>query len=129
MQDLFDGHYAAMKGLAFVLLGDGYLAEEVAMEAFTKVLSGWRRFRAVEWQTAYLRRAVINLCNSRHRRRHVEQRVNAMAHSHEERTPRAIVGGEHLRLGPPGPDRAGDARGDRGVRPRCCLDRAPTRGP
>jgi len=81
---LFDQHYASLRGLAYVMLGDAARAEEVVMEAFLKAFSGWNSFRRVEHPHAYLRQVVVNLCRSRFRREKVELRVNALVHRRDE---------------------------------------------
>lgn len=77
---LFDNHYSSLKGLAYVMLGDGSAAEEVAQDAFVKAFSFWSRFKDIENPEAYLRKIVINLCRSRLRRTGIEHRVNAVVH-------------------------------------------------
>ena len=71
------------------------VAEEIAMEAFIKTFSGWARIRDVDRADAYLRRAVVNLCRSRIRRRSIEYRVNAVTYRREERrAARSLPSGE-----------------------------------
>ncbi|MEA2461734.1 MAG: hypothetical protein QOH90_1911 [Actinomycetota bacterium] len=82
---LFNRHYAPMCRLAYVILGDAALAEEMVMEALLKTFSGWRRIRNVDHMDAYLRRAVINMCRSRIRRKTIESRVNSTIHHRDER--------------------------------------------
>jgi RNA polymerase sigma-70 factor (sigma-E family) len=82
---LFDAHYAPLCRLAYVILGDAAVAEEMVMEALLKTFSGWWRIRDVGAADAYLRRAVINLCRSRIRRKAIEARVNATIHHGEQR--------------------------------------------
>jgi RNA polymerase sigma-70 factor (sigma-E family) len=82
---LFDRHYAAMCRLAYVILGDAAVAEEVVMDALIKTFSGWGRIRDVARADAYLRRAVINLCRSKIRRKTIEARVNAVSYRRGER--------------------------------------------
>jgi RNA polymerase sigma-70 factor (sigma-E family) len=82
---LFDRHYEPMCRLAFVILGDAALAEEIVMEALLKTFTGWGRVREVENAGAYLRRAVVNLCRSKIRRKVIEARVNAQSYRREER--------------------------------------------
>ncbi len=81
---LFDEHYASLRGLAYVMLGDAARSEEVVMEAFLKAFGGWNTFRRVEHPHAYLRQIVVNLCRSRFRREKVELRVNALVHRRDE---------------------------------------------
>lgn len=81
---MFDQHYGPMCRLAYVILGDSAIAEELVMEAFLKTFSGWWRIRDRTHIDAYLRRAVVNLCRSRIRRKAIESRVNATFHSREQ---------------------------------------------
>ena len=76
---LFDRHYVPMCRLAFVILGDHALAEEIVMEALLKTFAGWGRLRDIDRADSYLRRAVVNLCRSRIRRKMIEARVNSEA--------------------------------------------------
>lgn len=75
---LFDSEYPALRGLAYVLLGDAHVAEEVAMEAFVRAFASWSTVRGLDWPAGYLRRIVINLCRGRMRRQRIESRVNAL---------------------------------------------------
>jgi RNA polymerase sigma-70 factor (sigma-E family) len=77
MAALFDRYYAPMCRLAYVILGDAAVAEEIVMDALVKTFSGWARIRDPARIDAYLRRAVVNLCRSRIRRRMLEARVAA----------------------------------------------------
>ena len=81
---LFDGHYDRLCRLAFLLVGDTAGAEDIVQEAFLRTFSGWRRIRDPERAHAYLTRAVVNLCHSRHRRRAVEDRGNGAVHRRDE---------------------------------------------
>lgn len=74
---LFDAHFSELRGLAFVILGDSHLAEEVVMDAFANVFSSWTRVRRCDWPYGYLRRAVVNSCRGRMRRRALEARIRA----------------------------------------------------
>lgn len=85
IEALFNRHYTPMCRLAYMILGDAAAAEEIVMEALLKTFSGWRRIREVDRIDAYLRRAVVNGCRSRIRRKMVEVRVNEQALAAEER--------------------------------------------
>ncbi len=74
---LFDRHYVAMCRLAYVILGDQAVAEEVVMDALLKTYSGWWRIRNAAQADVYLKRAVVNMCRSRIRRKGVEARFLA----------------------------------------------------
>lgn len=82
---LFDAHYSRLRDLAYIILGDRNLAEEMVMEAFMKTFTGWGRIRDLDRADAYLRRAVVNLCRSRIRRKVVEARSNAITYRRDER--------------------------------------------
>jgi RNA polymerase sigma-70 factor (sigma-E family) len=82
VEELFESHYDAMCRLAFVILGDSWLAEEIVMEALLRTYSGWGRIREPERADIYLRRAVVNLCRSRIRRAILERRA-PVVESHE----------------------------------------------
>ena len=84
---LFDEHYDGLCRLAFVIMGDAHLAEEIVMEALLKTFTGWGRIRDRSQAPAYLKRSVINLCRSRIRRKGIEARVNAQAHYMEQMKP------------------------------------------
>lgn len=84
---LFDEHYEGLCRLAYVILGDAHLAEEIVMEALLKTFSGWGRIRNRAQAPAYLKRSVVNLCRSRIRRKGIEARVNAQAHYMEKMKP------------------------------------------
>ena len=85
LAQFFDAHYAPLCRLAYVILGDAQLAEEMVMEALLKTFTGFRRIRDLDRADIYLRRAVVNLCRSRIRRKAIEMRVNAAVLRSEER--------------------------------------------
>ena len=84
---LFDQHYRRLCELAYVILGDRGLAEEIVMDALMKTFTGWSRIRDLSKADAYLKRAVINLCRSRIRRKTIELRSNAVTYRREELRP------------------------------------------
>jgi RNA polymerase sigma-70 factor (sigma-E family) len=75
VEELFESHYDPMCRLAYVILGDAWLAEEIVMEALLRTYSSWGRLREPDRADVYLRRAVINLCRSRIRRAVLERRA------------------------------------------------------
>ena len=85
VSELFDRHYGPMCRLAYAILGDAAGAEEIVMEALLKTFTGWGRLRDAARSDAYLRRAVVNLCRTKIRRKAVESRVNAAIHHRDER--------------------------------------------
>lgn len=78
---LFRRHYAPMCRLAYVILGDAGAAEEVVMEALVKTFSGWMRIRDLDRSEAYLKRAVVNGCRSKIRRKSIESRAAVVLRS------------------------------------------------
>jgi RNA polymerase sigma-70 factor (sigma-E family) len=84
---LFDEHYDGLCRLAYLIVGDAHLGEEIVMEALLKVYTGWGRIRDRSQSSAYLRRSVVNLCRSKIRRKMIETRVNAQHHHAEEIRP------------------------------------------
>ena len=74
--ELFDRQYLPLCRLASLLLSDRGRAEDVVQEAFLRTFSGWGRLHDPDRVDAYVRRAVVNLCRSRLRRRSVEWRGN-----------------------------------------------------
>lgn len=73
---LFLDYYDPMRRLAYVMMGDGQLAEEIVMEAFEKAMSKWRLFSKADHPGAYLRQMVVNGCRSKVRRKILERRVS-----------------------------------------------------
>ena len=87
LAQLFDAHYAPLCRLAYVILGDAHIAEEMVMEALLKTFTGFRRIRDLDRADIYLKRAVVNLCRSRIRRKVTEVRTNASVLRSEARKP------------------------------------------
>ena len=73
LERLFRDHYRELTRLAFVLTGDAQVAQDLAQEAFLRLgrQAQWPRAGA---EGAYLRRTVVNLSRSYHRRRAVALR-------------------------------------------------------
>jgi RNA polymerase sigma-70 factor (sigma-E family) len=57
---LFATAYEPMCRLAFVIVGDQHLAEEIVMDALLNVYRRWDRLDGVASSPEYLRRAVVN---------------------------------------------------------------------
>jgi RNA polymerase sigma-70 factor (sigma-E family) len=74
---LYAEHWTGLVRLAWLLLRDDQLAEEVAQDAFIAVHRRWDAIRDQARATAYLRRAVVNGARSGLRHRGVEQRYLA----------------------------------------------------
>jgi RNA polymerase sigma-70 factor (sigma-E family) len=85
LSTVFYEEYPRLWSIAFAMLGDAHLAEEVVMETFVKAFSSWTRLRRLDYPPAYLKKVVLNLCRSKLRRRSIEMRVNALAHGADQR--------------------------------------------
>ena len=73
LEDLYVRHAPEAIRLAYLLTSDAHLAEDIAQDAFIRVAGRFRHLRSPGAFDAYLRRTVINLCMSHHRRRRVER--------------------------------------------------------
>jgi RNA polymerase sigma-70 factor (sigma-E family) len=78
LEDLYVRYLPESTRLAYLLTRDAASAEDLAQEAFIKVAGRLRHLRTPDAFGAYLRRTVVNLCMSHHRREKV-------ARSHAER--------------------------------------------
>jgi RNA polymerase sigma factor (sigma-70 family) len=67
-EDLYAAHGAEALRLAYLITGDRALAEDVAQEAFVRLLKGFHNLRNPDAFRAYLLRTVINLTNSHFRK-------------------------------------------------------------
>ena len=72
--ELYAGHWASLVRLAWLLVRDQAVAEEVVQDAFIAVHARWAALRSTDRAEAYLRRAVVNGARSSLRHRGVEQR-------------------------------------------------------
>jgi RNA polymerase sigma-70 factor (sigma-E family) len=70
---LYVRHAPGALGLAYLLTGDRYLAEDLVQEAFVRIAGRFRHLRAPDAFESYLRRTVVNLFTSELRRRRVER--------------------------------------------------------
>ena len=66
-------NHRRLAGLAYAMCGDRHLAEELVAEAYARVWPKWKN-RQVDDLEPYLRRALVNLVQSRRRRRLIERR-------------------------------------------------------
>lgn len=86
--------------LAYLLTGDAALAEDLAHEAFLKVAGRFHHLRNPDAFAAYLRKTVVNLSMSHHRRRRVERQHLARESARPAATsvdPPDVVGRDELR--------------------------------
>ncbi|MGI8706729.1 MAG: RNA polymerase sigma factor [Actinomycetota bacterium] len=67
-EDLYAAHGAEALRLAYLMTGDRVLAEDVAQEAFVRLLKGFHDLRNPDAFRAYLLRTVMNLTKSHFRK-------------------------------------------------------------
>lgn len=70
LADLYERNAPGAVRLAYLLTSDRELARDIAQESFVRVAGRFRHLRSPEAFDVYLRRTVVNLCNShfRHQR-------------------------------------------------------------
>lgn len=73
----FRREYRSVLGLAFVLCGNRWAAEELTMEAFEKALRDWRRVSRLDSPAAWVRKVVSNGSVSRFRTMAAERRAKS----------------------------------------------------
>lgn len=73
MHELYAVNAQRAGRLAYFLVGDKELAQDLVQEAFLKVFARWGDLREPQSFTAYLNRTIVNLGNKSHRRRKVER--------------------------------------------------------
>ena len=74
MEELYRANAQRAGRLAYFLVGDKELAQDLVQEAFLKVFARWGNLRDPHSFAAYLNRTIVNLANKAHRRRGVERR-------------------------------------------------------
>src|SRR5262249_35146042 len=74
LAQLYESTGAASVRLAYLLTGDRQLAEDIAQDAFVRVVGRLGHLRDPGAFDAYLRRAIVNLAKNHHRRRAIERR-------------------------------------------------------
>ncbi|HEY7282950.1 MAG TPA: SigE family RNA polymerase sigma factor [Actinomycetota bacterium] len=71
--ELYVRHADRAMRVAYLLTGDRALAEDIVQEAFLRLFGRFLHIRNRAAFDAYLRRTVVNLANSHHRRRRAER--------------------------------------------------------
>ena len=71
LTELYRREHVGMTRLAHLLCGNNAVAEEIVHEAFIRLQQNWS---SATDHRAYLRKIVVNLCRSHHRRNAVEAR-------------------------------------------------------
>lgn len=74
MEELYTANAQRAGRLAYFLVGDRELAQDLVQEAFLKVFARWGNLREPRSFAAYLNRTIVNLAHKTHRRRSVERR-------------------------------------------------------
>jgi len=85
---LFHAERRALLRFAYVMCGDGDLAEELVAEAFARTYPKWKRGR-VDNPAAYLRRVVVNLVRGSFRRRAIERQPRPLGARDSAESPAA----------------------------------------
>ncbi|MGE5460807.1 MAG: RNA polymerase sigma factor [Solirubrobacterales bacterium] len=71
LAELYERNAPGAVRLAYLITSDRELAQDIAQDAFVRVAGRFRHLRAPEAFDAYLRRTVVNLCNSHFRHQRV----------------------------------------------------------
>ena len=71
LAELYERNAPGAVRLAYLITSDPDLAQDIAQEAFVRVAGRFRHLRVPEAFDAYLRRTVVNLCNSHFRHERV----------------------------------------------------------
>jgi RNA polymerase sigma factor (sigma-70 family) len=66
--EFFEGESERLLRALIVVTGDPHEAEDIAQEAFTRVLARWERVSAMDDPAGYLHRTAMNVLRSRYRR-------------------------------------------------------------
>jgi RNA polymerase sigma factor (sigma-70 family) len=74
MEELYTANAQRAGRLAYFLLSDRELAQDLVQEAFLKVFARWGNLREPQSFAAYLNRTIVNLARKAHRRRGIERR-------------------------------------------------------
>jgi RNA polymerase sigma-70 factor (sigma-E family) len=74
LAELYERYASEAGKLAYLLTGDRELAEDLVQDAFVKLTGRFVHLRDPNGLHAYLRKTVVNLARSYHRRRAVERR-------------------------------------------------------
>jgi RNA polymerase sigma-70 factor, ECF subfamily len=82
---LYQREYVAMVRLAFALIGQRQIAEEIVQEAFLEAHRRWDRLRTYDRPGAWIRRVVLQGC--RRRRRRLSNDANLLNRLNAQRPP------------------------------------------
>lgn len=91
LEELYRLQVAPLQRLAFLLTGDHHLAEDITQQAFVRFYRRFFDLRDPAAAPAYLRRTVVNLARSHHRKaRRERERLEAQAPVSETPAERSI---------------------------------------
>lgn len=68
LNELYALHAPSALRLAFLMTGDGDVAEDIVQEAFVRLYARFENRKAPEAIDGYLRRTIVNLSHDRHRK-------------------------------------------------------------
>jgi RNA polymerase sigma-70 factor (sigma-E family) len=111
---LYEQRYADMVRFAAFLSGDVHAAQDIAQEAFVRLLDAWDRIADPERADGYLKATIVNLVRGEHRRR---ETANRRAPSHLSLVPSA----EDDAIGRVGRQHVLDAVSALPIRQRACV--------
>lgn len=98
LEELYRAHAPDALRLAYLLTGDRGLAEDLAQDAFVKVVGRFHDLRNRDAFWWYLRRTIVNLSRSHFRRRRIERAWLARQHVDETHTDPDVEERDRLRL-------------------------------
>lgn len=91
LEELYRVQVAPLQRLAFLLTGDHHLAEDITQQAFVRFYRRFFDLRDPAAAPAYLRRTVVNLARSHHRRgRREREHLEAQAAAPEAFAERSV---------------------------------------
>jgi RNA polymerase sigma-70 factor (sigma-E family) len=94
LEELYLQHADRATRVAYLLTGDRAMAEDLVQEAFLRLAGRWLHVRNRAAFESYLRRTVVNLPNSHHRRRRSERSTLARSAGLREPEPAQSDPGE-----------------------------------
>jgi RNA polymerase sigma-70 factor (sigma-E family) len=74
VEELYTANAQRAGRLAYFLVGDRELAQDLVQEAFLRVFARWGNLREPHSFGAYLNRTIVNLARKAHRRHRIERR-------------------------------------------------------
>ncbi len=72
LEDLYETHSPGALRLAYLLVADRELAQDLVQDAFVRLFTRYRDLRDADHFEAYLRKTIVNLSKDQHRRKTTE---------------------------------------------------------